>query len=51
MQVTESIILLIYLILMTIIGIYFYKRARQSESDYFTAGRSINTFEIGRAHV
>lgn len=44
MQVTESIILLIYLILMTIIGIYFYKRARQSESDYFTAGRSINTF-------
>ncbi|GEL78176.1 sodium:solute symporter family protein [Tenuibacillus multivorans] len=44
MQVTESIILLIYLIVITIIGIYFYRRARRSESDYFTAGKSINTF-------
>lgn len=44
MRVTESVILLIYLIFMTLIGIYFYKRARQSEDDYFTAGRSINTF-------
>lgn len=44
MRVTESVILFIYLIVMTLIGIYFYKRARQSESDYFTAGRSINTF-------
>ncbi|QKY68831.1 sodium:solute symporter [Lentibacillus sp. CBA3610] len=44
MQVTESIILLIYLIVMTIMGIYFYRRARQSENDYFTAGQSINTF-------
>lgn len=44
MQVTEGIILLIYLIFMTIIGIYFYRRARKSESDYFTAGQSINTF-------
>ncbi len=44
MRVTESVILLIYLIFMTLIGIYFYKRARQSSDDYFTAGRSINTF-------
>lgn len=44
MRVTEGIILLIYLLIMTIIGIYFYRRARKSESDYFTAGQSINTF-------
>src|SRR5699024_123373 len=44
MQVTEGTILIIYLIFMTLIGIYFYTRARQSESDYFTAGQSINTF-------
>lgn len=44
MRPTETVVVLIYLIFMTIIGIYFYKRARQSESDYFTAGRSINTF-------
>ncbi|MFC0014101.1 MULTISPECIES: sodium:solute symporter [Allobacillus] len=44
MQVTESIIMVIYLVVLTIIGIYFYRRARQSESDYFTAGQSINTF-------
>lgn len=44
MQITEGIILLIYLIFMTAIGIYFYTRARKSESDYFTAGQSINTF-------
>lgn len=44
MQVTESIIMFIYLVVLTVIGIYFYRRARQSESDYFTAGQSINTF-------
>lgn len=44
MRLTESVILLIYLIFMTLIGIYFYKRARQTEDDYFTAGRTINTF-------
>ncbi|WP_163970288.1 sodium:solute symporter family protein [Oceanobacillus halotolerans] len=44
MQVTEAIILFIYLLIVTFIGIYFYRRARQSESDYFTAGKSINTF-------
>ncbi|RYG71434.1 Na+:solute symporter [Lentibacillus lipolyticus] len=44
MQVTESVILLVYLLAMTLFGIYFYKRARQSENDYFTAGQSINTF-------
>ncbi|MUK90374.1 sodium/solute symporter [Ornithinibacillus sp. L9] len=44
MRVTEASILFIYLVIMTGIGIYFYKRARKSESDYFTAGQSINTF-------
>ena len=44
MRTTEAIILFIYLIVITVIGIYFYRRARQSESDYFTAGQSINTF-------
>lgn len=44
MKVTETIILLIYLIFMTLIGIYFYRRARATEDDYFTAGRTINTF-------
>lgn len=44
MQVTEAIILIIYLLFMTGIGVYFYARARNSESDYFTAGQSINTF-------
>ena len=44
MKVTESVVLLIYLVAVTGIGIYFYRRARGSESDYFTAGKSINTF-------
>ncbi len=44
MLVTESIILFLYIIVMTLFGIYFYKRARSTEDDYFTAGRSINTF-------
>lgn len=44
MRVTEAVILLIYLVVVTGIGIYFYRRARGSESDYFTAGSSINTF-------
>ena len=44
MRITESVVLLIYLAAVTGIGIYFYRRARGSESDYFTAGKSINTF-------
>lgn len=44
MKLTETTILLIYLIFMTLIGIYFYRRARATEDDYFTAGRTINTF-------
>lgn len=44
MKLTETVILLIYLIFMTLIGIYFYRRARETEDDYFTAGRTINTF-------
>lgn len=44
LQVMEAVILGIYLIIMTLIGIYFAKRAHSSESDYWTAGRSINTF-------
>jgi SSS family transporter len=44
MQLTESIIMVIYLIIMTLMGIYFSKRAHSSESDYWTAGKKINTF-------
>lgn len=44
MLVTETIILVIYLVVITVMGFYFYNKARQSESDYFTAGQSINTF-------
>ncbi|RNF39007.1 sodium:solute symporter family protein [Planococcus salinus] len=44
MQVMQAIILGIYLLAMTFIGIYFTRRAHSSESDYWTAGKSINTF-------
>ncbi|MFC4557646.1 sodium:solute symporter [Virgibacillus kekensis] len=44
MQIMEAVILGIYLIGMTFIGIYFSKRALSSEEDYWTAGRSINSF-------
>ncbi|ALX48444.1 sodium:solute symporter family protein [Lentibacillus amyloliquefaciens] len=44
MQIMETIILGVYLVLMTLIGIYFTRRAHSSESDYWTAGKSINTF-------
>jgi Na+/proline symporter len=44
MQLTETIILAIYLVAMTIMGIYFTRRAHSSESDYWTAGKKINTF-------
>ncbi|WP_153392968.1 sodium:solute symporter family protein [Ornithinicoccus halotolerans] len=43
MRITESVILLCYLALVTGIGVWFYRRARSSESDYFTAGNSIGT--------
>lgn len=44
MKTTETIILGIYLAVVTGIGVYFYRRARGSEADYYTAGHSINTF-------
>lgn len=44
MRVTETILVGLYLVGMTAVGIYFYRRARRSEDDYFTAGRSIGTF-------
>src|SRR5699024_3484533 len=44
MQVMETIILGSYLLFMIGIGVYFARRAHSSESDYWTAGRSINTF-------
>ncbi|GGD03106.1 sodium:proline symporter [Thalassobacillus devorans] len=44
MQVMEAIILAIYLIIMTFIGIWFAKRAHSSEGDYWTAGGQINSF-------
>ncbi|MBP2079254.1 sodium:solute symporter family protein [Oceanobacillus polygoni] len=44
MQLTETIIIGIYLVLMVLMGIYFTRRAHSSENDYWTAGKSINTF-------
>lgn len=44
MQILEAVILAVYLIIMTFMGIYFAKRAHSSENDYWTAGKSINTF-------
>ncbi|MBY8909069.1 sodium:solute symporter family protein [Salinicoccus roseus] len=44
MRITEAIIVLLYLLFMIGIGLYFYKRARSSSSDYYTAGSNINTF-------
>lgn len=44
MQVMETIIVGLYVFFMILIGIYFAKRAHSSESDYWTAGRTINTF-------
>ncbi|SFD89018.1 sodium/pantothenate symporter [Lentibacillus persicus] len=44
MQVMEAVILGVYLILTTLIGVYFTRRAHSSESDFWTAGKSINTF-------
>jgi len=44
MQVLESVILGSYLVGMILIGVYFTRRAHSSESNYWTAGRSINTF-------
>lgn len=44
MQLMEATILGIYLVIMTIIGIFFAKRAHSSEGDYWTAGSKINSF-------
>ena len=44
MRITEAIIVMLYLLFMIGIGLYFYKRARSSSSDYYTAGSNINTF-------
>src|SRR5699024_1174201 len=44
MQITEGIIILLYLLFMTIIGIYFYRRVISSESDYCNAVLCNNTF-------
>jgi sodium/proline symporter len=44
MLIMEAVILTLYLILMTVIGIFFAKRAHSSEDDYWTAGRNINSF-------
>lgn len=44
MQLTETIIIVLYLITITVWGVMYTKRAHSSESDYWTAGKSINTF-------
>ncbi|RJN32984.1 sodium:solute symporter family protein [Nesterenkonia natronophila] len=49
MQVQESIIIVVYLVLMIIMGLYFARRAQSSEDDYWSAGRRINSFVGGVA--
>ncbi|SDJ13569.1 sodium:solute symporter family protein [Natribacillus halophilus] len=44
MQVTETIIIVIYLIVVILMGIYFSRRALSTEDDYWAAGRRINSF-------
>src|SRR5690625_4316152 len=44
MKVTESIVIVVYLIAMVFIGIYFARRAHSSEDDYWVAGRQIGGF-------
>ncbi|MUV37032.1 hypothetical protein JNUCC1_00838 [Lentibacillus sp. JNUCC-1] len=43
MQVMEASILGVYLVAMIILGASFTRRAHSSESDYWTAGKSIST--------
>lgn len=49
MQVQESIIIGIYLVVMILMGLYFARRAQSSEDDYWSAGRKINSFVGGVA--
>lgn len=49
MQVQETIIISIYLLIMILMGIYFSRRAQRSEDDYWSAGRKINSFVGGVA--
>lgn len=49
MQVQETIIIVIYLVVMTAMGIYFSRRAQSSSTDYWSAGRKINSFVGGIA--
>lgn len=49
MQVQESIIIGIYLLVMIFMGLYFARRAQSSEDDYWSAGRRINSFVGGVA--
>ena len=49
MQVQESIIIGIYLVVMILMGIYYARRAQSSEDDYWSAGRKINSFVGGVA--
>ncbi|QQK77737.1 sodium/solute symporter [Salicibibacter cibarius] len=44
MQVTETFMIVVYLIVVIVMGIYFARRALSTEDDYWAAGRRINSF-------
>ena len=44
MRPAETTIIVVYLVVMTLMGLYFARRAQSSEDDYWTAGRNINSF-------
>src|SRR5690625_4863555 len=44
MKLIETVVVLLYLLLMVLVGIYFSRRAHSSEEDYWVAGRSIGSF-------
>lgn len=49
MQVQETVIVGVYLLVMIAMGVYFARRAHSSEDDYWSAGRKINSFVGGVA--
>src|SRR5699024_12495103 len=49
MQVAETVIIVIYIALLIAMGIYFSRRAQRSATDYWSAGRKINSFIGGVA--
>ncbi|WP_138418639.1 sodium:solute symporter family protein [Aquibacillus sediminis] len=44
MRPVETTVIIVYLLVMTVIGIYFSRKALSTEDDYWLAGRSVNGF-------